>query len=499
MQVVLAAKIWRDNASVMLSQRSMFFRRARTSCRPQFHRFTVVLLLVVLNAARAGEVITLEAENGALVNVHVSMEAPGFSGTGYVTDFRTENDKIRFNFKVKATGPYHLLVRYCSPFGPKKFNGIIEGMDFSGEFPQTKAFVMFDVGTVKLVAGDNTLEIGGGSGWYDIDRVDLYYFPMPLPVPVKLTDAQATPAARELMQKLVNDYGSRTWSGQHEALDLPYLRKTTGREPLIIEGDFVDYSPSRVAHGSTPTNYTENLIALGRQGHVIAFCWHWNAPTRLLDTTDQPWWKGFYTSATTFDVADALANTNSINYVLLLRDIDAIAVQLKKLSDANIPVLWRPLHEAQSGGFWWGAKGPEPFKQMWRLLFNRLTTYHELHNLIWVFTWDNPTPNPAWYPGDDVVDVIGLDSYPKDRRDTLKPAWEVLKQRYDGKKLIALTEFGGVPDVERMQNYGVWWSWFSSWTGQFGPYGPASSPTNVVIRIYQSPSVATLPGLGPPH
>jgi mannan endo-1,4-beta-mannosidase len=215
-----------------------------------------------------------------------------------------------------------------------------------------------------------------------------------------------------------------------------------------------------------PASYTENLISFAGQGHVIALCWHWNAPANLLDIADEPWWKGFYTKATTFDVAKALADTNSIGYALLLRDMDAIAAQLGKFSAADIPVLWRPLHEAEGGGFWRGTKGPGPFKQLWRLLFYRLTVYHGLHNLIWVYSTDKSNPDPAWYPGDNVVDVIGFDGYPKDRDDTLRPAWANLKKRFDGKKLIALTEFGGVPDVERMQNYGVWWSWFSSWTGQ---------------------------------
>ena len=42
--------------------------------------------------------------------------------------------------------------------------------------------------------------------------------------------------------------------------------------------------------------------------------------------------------------------------------MDAIALQLKKVASNNIPVLWRPLHEAAGGWFWWGAKGAEPFK-----------------------------------------------------------------------------------------------------------------------------------------
>ena len=93
----------------------------------------------------------------------------------------------------------------------------------------------------------------------------------------------------------------------------------------------------------------------------------------------------------------ALADPNSADYKLLLRDMDAIAVQLQKFSDAGVPVLWRPLHEAEGGWFWWGAKGPEPFKKLWRLMYDRFTNVHHLHNLIWV---DCSGTNPDWYPGD---------------------------------------------------------------------------------------------------
>jgi Glycosyl hydrolase family 26 len=166
-----------------------------------------------------------------------------------------------------------------------------------------------------------------------------------------------------------------------------------------------------------------------------------------------------------------------------LRDIDAIAVQLKKVSDAGIPVLWRPLHEASGGWFWWGAQGPGPFKALWRLIYNRLTVYHDLHNLIWVCT----NEDPAWYPGDDVVDLLGVDSYPADTSDPLQSDWQTLKAQFDGKKLVTLSEFGGVPDVERMHLFGVWFSYFSPWPGYV-----ESSPIATLDRIYNSPQVITL-------
>ena len=38
--------------------------------------------------------------------------------------------------------------------------------------------------------------------------------------------------------------------------------------------------------------------------------------------------------------------------------MDVIAIELRKFENANIPVLWRPFHEADGDWFWWGAKGP---------------------------------------------------------------------------------------------------------------------------------------------
>ena len=431
--------------------------------------------------------ITLEAENGILVgNVYITTSTPGYSGSGYVSGFQTSTDVVQWNF-TGTNGLYDLTIRFHSPSGPKGFDGLVNGFGFSGTFPQTNVFADFDAGLVELVAGANTLQIGGGWDYYDIDRVVLTPTnapPPPLPVPATLSDPLATFAARCLMASLVADYGKHTWAGQHDASEIAFIQSTTGRRPVIVEGDFMDYSPSRVYYQGMPANYTESMIPLeGSAGHVLSFCWHWNAPTNLINTVGSEWWRGFYTFATTFDVAAALADTNSVEYSLILRDIDAIAVQLQKVASNNIPVLWRPLHEAEGGWFWWGAKGPDAFKALWRLLYSRLTTVHGLHNLIWVLA----SSDPNWYPGDDVVDVVGLDGYPDNLSDALYPQWQDLKTRLDGRKLITLSEFGGVPDIERMQRLGVWWSWFSPWGSS-----PSSTPTNTVIRIYQSPTVITL-------
>ena len=220
--------------------------------------------------------------------------------------------------------------------------------------------------------------------------------------------------------------------------------------------------------------------------------WHWNAPSGLLDKMstdaqgkplDLKWYKGFNANATTFDVQKALADPNSADYKLLLRDIDAIAVPLQQLQAAGVPILWRPLHEAEGGWFWWGAKGPGAFKGLWQLVYNRLTTADHLHNLVWVYSATQAL-NPDWYPGDKYVDVAGTDLYPSDTSDPLDTSWDTMQQQYGGRKLVALTEFGGVPDVDKMRRYGVRWAYFVTWSGFLD-----KTPKDVTARVYQSANV----------
>jgi mannan endo-1,4-beta-mannosidase len=448
-------------------------------------------------------IIHLEAEDAVLTGNAVLTARPGFSGKGYVGDFQPDGAKIVWTIPNAKAGIYEARLRYSAPGGEKGYDLVVNGAKMSGMLTATgDKFATQSAGKVELKDGPNTVEIDRGWGYYDIDALDLtpaVIAATPKP-PARLCDPRATPQARALMAALVNLYGAKTLSGQHETEDTAYIRSVTGKTPALLGGDLIEYSPSRLAHGSDPKGETERMIAAAKAGQVVTMLWHWNAPTDLIDKTytdkngksiDAPWWRGFYTDASTFDVQKALADPKSDDYRLLLRDIDAIAVQLQKFSDAGVPVLWRPLHEAQGGWFWWGAKGPGPFKQLWRLMYDRLTDVYHLHNLIWV---DCSGLDPAWYPGDDVVDIVGLDAYPSDVTDPLSSAWDTLQAQYGGRKLLALTEFGGVPDVEKMTRYGVHWSYFMSWTGDVGPH---KLTPDVLTRLYHAPSVVTQDTLPP--
>ncbi|MGO4730424.1 glycosyl hydrolase [Paenibacillus sp. 2KB_22] len=297
----------------------------------------------------------------------------------------------------------------------------------------------------------------------------------------------ATSEARELMAFLVERYGKGMLSGQQDYSNLNWINENTGRKPAVIGFDLMEYSPSRTERGAV-SQEIRDAIAWHHQGGIVTLCWHWNAPTNLIDEPGKEWWRGFYTDATTYDLSSALADTESEAYQLLIRDIDAIAVHLQELKDAGVPVLFRPLHEAEGGWFWWGAKGPEPAIQLYRLLYDRLVHEHELYNLIWV--WNSE--KQEWYPGDDVVDIVSVDVYPEaGDHSPLAARYTNLCELVKDRKIIALAENGSIPDPKQMKEQDVHWSWFCTWTGGFLRDG-THNELAFLKEVYNSEEIITL-------
>ena len=455
---------------------------------------TVGLASVRPAMAETPATIQLEAEAGQCFGaIVVATLEPGFSGTGYVTGFKEDTDRLKWIFTAKA-GFYDLTIRYRAPIKGLLYD--VNGLVFTGKFTDSAGtFREQHFGKVELRQGENTLAIYGGWKAYEIDRVDLTpvtTLPSLVKPPTTLCDPEASPAARALMTYLINQYGELTLSGTIEGPDVEYVQKATGQLPAIISSDMMPNTTASIRHEGIVAGGTEKMIERATQGHIVTSCWHWRSPSGLLDTVitrpdgtkqDARWYLGFYVHATTFDLEATLAHPEGPDYALLLADIDMVAAELRKLAERGIPVLWRPLHEAEGKWFWWGAKGPKPFIQLWRLVHDRITRLHGLHNLIWVYTG---TANLDWYPGDDVVDIIGIDDYPHDVRDPLSAIWDDVQARFSGRKLVALSEFGGAPDLAAAHQFGVTWSYFASWSKDLGPM---KMKPETLKAIYNDPRV----------
>jgi mannan endo-1,4-beta-mannosidase len=317
---------------------------------------------------------------------------------------------------------------------------------------------------------------------------------MASPPDTTLITPNATPEARNVMRFLADSFGKVTLSGQmdltwHDGTDMvARVREMTGKEPAVMGYDFMNYHRASIDGGSG-LSQVEEAIAYWKRGGLVTFCWHWRDPSQ--ETI------AFYTKDTAFRIDLDNPETKA----RLLADIDSVALELRVLADAGVPVLWRPLHEASGGWFWWGASGPQPFIDLWKLMVERLRDHHGLTNLIWVYNGQHPD----WYPGDAWVDIIGEDVYADVGLLTGPDVGSQVKRFNQARntpgepKIVALTENGILPDPDLMMRDGAMWSWFLTWND--GP--DASNPRNFFsgehwgtrehkIRVYNHPLVLTL-------
>jgi mannan endo-1,4-beta-mannosidase len=437
---------------------------------------------------------TIEAENGIRSGTQLATTLSGFSGTGYVTGFDADNDRLSITVQSTA-GVHKLYVRYASTSGDKwnfvKVNGQTLG---SMPFPMSASFKETLVGKVYLQQGTNLIEIIKDWGYFEVDNIRLessepFDFNH---VAGNLVTPSPSHRADSLYKFLKKTYGNVILSGQYGGeVEFNRIKDLSGKTPVIRGFDLIDYSPSRVDHGATSTE-VEKAVAWDKQRGITTFCWHWNAPKDLVDQPGKEWWRGFYTDATTFDVSKAMTNSSSDEYNLIIRDIDAIAVQLKRLKAANIPVLWRPLHEAEGKWFWWGAKGAEPCKWLWKLVYNRLVNEYNLDNLIWVWTSTGNPDATQWYPGDNYVDIIGADIYlPAGNYSSSFILFDNMAALYSGKKIITMSETGTIPDPQSLFEENSSWSFFATWSGDFITDGKTNTAEHI-NTVYNHEYVLTL-------
>jgi len=96
--------------------------------------------------------------------------------------------------------------------------------------------------------------------------------------------------------------------------------------------------------------------------------------------------------------------------------VDAVAVPLKQLQDAGIPVLWRPIRNRTARDSGGPPQGSHGAAALYRQLFDRLVDYHKLRNLVWVwnaaasgFGPNAPGAYSDFFPGLQYADALAID------------------------------------------------------------------------------------------
>jgi mannan endo-1,4-beta-mannosidase len=298
-----------------------------------------------------------------------------------------------------------------------------------------------------------------------------------------------TPEAVDLLNYLYSISGKYTLTGQHcnplvGSSRLAGVEKLTGSYPAVFGQDF-GFSAAGTWDG---INFRQQIVdeAIRRhnEGFIITLMWHAVRPTEDEPVAFEESIQGKLSEKDWFDLFEPGSQVNE----RWKSQVDVIAFFLKQLRDASVPVLWRPYHEMNGGWFWWGKKtGEFGYKKLYRMLFDRLTYFHNLNNLLWVFNANEVRLGvdsyDKYYPGDDMVDILATDVYSnkfssRDYNTLLSLA---------GNKPIALGEVGDLP-MPKLLRRQPRWTWFMYW------HDPSLLWKNKkeIVSVYNSKETLTL-------
>lgn len=450
---------------------------------------------------------TYEAENGKLSKDMSVISNGNASGGKSVGKFENDRSYCQIKINVPSDGIYDIVIRSMGISGSKENDIYTDGKKVGTFTGENNKFSDYTVSAVSLTKGDHNIRIIKSWGWIELDKITVKtgakISNSTYNVTSSLVNKNSTANTKKLYSFLKDSYGKYVITGQQcdggiNGNEFKAIKNLTGDYPALLGLDMMSYTPSRTAFGES-SSAVEKAIEFANKGGIVTFCWHWNAPTEYLNSTaNSPdgWWGGFYTKSSKFDIAKVMNGQDAKGKKLLDRDIKEIAKQLKRLEKAGVPVIWRPLHEASGGWFWWGAKGSDAYKKLWKYLYKELTNTYGCNNLIWVYNGQSAD----WYPGDEYVDIVGEDIYPGNH--VYDPQVSRFKQaiNYGSKtKITALTENGCIFDIDSAVSINALWCWFMTWGGEFAVNGSNYSENytekSVIKKMYSSKYALTLDDL----
>ena len=451
--------------------------------------FILSLLTCGFTTAFAQGETKLEAEDAANENCEL-VEDDQYSG-GKALAMKENNAKITFTYNTAEAGKYTVYVGYDGQWGEKTVNISVNGSTSTFQTP-VKGVGEEEIGAFIMNEGDNTIEITPNWTWYLIDYIritDSSSSAVEFDIAQAPVDANASEAAKKVYTFLYDNFGKKTISGimtgdmttangditQHE--DVLAVYNASGKYPALVGFDFMNATGKTADNSSWYKEYTAASVELAKdlykRGGIPAFTWHWRDPSR---TTDAFYANNQDETPCTFKISDALNadgswNTSSEAYQNIVKDIDTVADYFLALQEAGVACIFRPLHEASGGWFWWGTDTADNFVKLYQLITEEMISVKGVHNVIWV--WNPCTINDAdWNPGETYYDVISIDIYNAAfDYSSNYAAFDKLKTMSDGKKIIALSENGPIPDIDKEFEEDAVWSWwmpwYQSWSGMF--------------------------------
>ncbi len=274
--------------------------------------------------------------------------------------------------------------------------------------------------------------------------------------------------AQNVYDFLLENYGEKILSATMANVnwninEAEWVKFHTGKYPAITTFDYV-HLPASPANWIDYSDITVVEDWWNNNG-IASAGWHWIVPRYEGDTEVNSY--TYKPSETTFDASDALIEGTWENSVIKA-DLEKIADYILLLQNKNIPIIWRPIHEAAgniyeyndgTAWFWWGNDGAETYKSLWIYMFNYFKN-KGINNLIWV--WTTQTKDNDFYPGDEYVDIVGRDIYGNESGTSIAEEFNSIQETYPN-KMISLSECGTVAEISEQWTSGARWSFFMPW------------------------------------
>jgi len=253
------------------------------------------------------------------------------------------------------------------------------------------------------------------------------------------------------------EYG-HGWSGQTGRSD---VKSVTGSHPAIIGVDFSSLSGRPATEiESAKASLRQNIVDTYNRGGVTTVAWHFSNPASG---------GGFYWKDSVSLASIALikpGGSHHEKYKEILGTIASLANTVEGSDGKLAPMIFRPYHEFDGDWFWWGKShtSREDFISVWQFTISYLRDSLKVHNFIYAFSPDCKFANESEflerYPGNEWVDLVGMDNYAdfgRDGRYNLEAGIKKLKIVSDfarkAGKLAAFTETG----LETIPNP-TWWT-----------------------------------------
>jgi beta-mannanase len=285
----------------------------------------------------------------------------------------------------------------------------------------------------------------------------------------------ATQQTKNVLCYLYSEYKNHILTGQEEDsggtaydVEFNYINQTTGKYPVVRAFD--------VNNAGNDTR----CLAQWNAGGLCMFGYHMGAPNEpdgytgaLSGTQPNTNWTQLINSAMTAGTSE---NTT------LNSRLDNVVTQVKSVQSGGGVVILRLFHECTGNWFWWSMGGGTQFVSLWKYAYNYILS-KGVTNVLWLLPMTG-SPNAAFYPGPQWVDIGGADNYNVAYDyDPMNALYNSCVKIFGNTMPIALHECGPVPDTDQLQSTKTYWSFFSIWTS---PFPENDSTTGELQKVYGS-------------